>query len=100
MSLIGVTASGSSPEVIPLRPSQEAATSVPSTIVSEIGPRPRRLIQWTLLAIAVALAPAPTISRSASLTFSAPSTDIVLGRRQGLRGRGAGAARAGDHSGA
>ena len=40
MSLIGVTASGSSPEVIPLRPSQEAAGSVPSTIFRLIGPRP------------------------------------------------------------
>ena len=52
MSLIGVTASGSSPEVIPLRPSQEAAGSVPSTILRRIGPRPRRLRTWTLVAIA------------------------------------------------
>ena len=43
MSLIGVTASGSSPEVIPFSPFHEAATSVPSTIFSEIGPRPSEL---------------------------------------------------------
>ena len=49
--MIGVTASGSSPEVIPLRPFQEAATSVPSTIFSEIGPRPSELKAWTLVAM-------------------------------------------------
>ncbi len=63
MSLIGVTASGSSPEVIPLRPSQEAAGSVPSTILTLIGPSPRRLSTWTLVAIPAAFAPAPTIEQ-------------------------------------
>ena len=43
MSLIGVTASGSSPEVIPLRPFQEAATSVASTVFSADRAQPERV---------------------------------------------------------
>jgi hypothetical protein len=65
--LIGGIASGSSPEVIPLRPSQEAAGSVFSITVIEISPRPRVLIVCTFAAIAAALAPAPTMRMSLSL---------------------------------
>ncbi len=68
-SLIGGIASGSSPEVIPLRPFQEAAGSVFSITVIEISPSPRLLITWTLAPIAAALAPAPTMRMSLSLTI-------------------------------
>jgi hypothetical protein len=64
MSLIGGIASGSSPEVIPLRPNHDAASSVASTIVSANGPAPSVLSAWTFAASAVAFAPAPTTSRS------------------------------------
>src|SRR3954452_5062593 len=92
-SLVGGIASGSSPEVIPLRPSQEAAGSVFSITVIEISARPSVLIVWTLAASAAALAPAPTTRRSLSLISR------LLGRREG-RGfglRGAARARFGDH---
>ena len=48
MSLIGVTASGSSPEVIPLRPSQEAAGSVPSKIFTRRSAEAEPVDAWDL----------------------------------------------------
>src|SRR4051794_13508349 len=88
MSLIGVTASGSSPEVMPLRPFQEAATSVPSITSIEISARPRLLAMWTLAAIPAALAPAPTTIRSYSDIGVGPrlgDDEAMLGRTEGDR---------------
>ena len=83
MSLIGGIASGSSPEVIPLRPSQEAAGSVLSITVIEISPRPRVLITCTLAPIAAAFAPAPTMRMSLSLT-APPQTGVRVGDSDAL----------------
>src|SRR5215475_9716115 len=88
-SLIGVTASGSSPEVMPLRPFQEAATSVPSITLIEMSARPRLLKAWTLVAIPAAFAPAPTTIRSCSGIGAGPGLgddEAVVGGAEGDRG--------------
>src|SRR3954454_7923773 len=90
-SLPGGIASGSSPEVIPLRPSQEAAGSVFSITVIEISASSRVLIVCTLAASAAALAPAPTMRMSLSLI------PLSSDRCQGLAPGHLGFPRFGDH---
>src|SRR3954454_16834531 len=81
-SLTGGIASGSSPEVIPLRPSQEAAGWVFSITAIEISASPSVLIVCTLAASAAALAPAPTTRMS--LSTSGELIAAFLDGRQGV----------------